>query len=107
MRHIERLRSAKNRVGPELSNGRRESELIGLDVEVGGALDAELAAEHGCCMDMRDTIAKMQARVADLRRRTSVSSTATADSSQSARRIIGRAWDAVCRVSTVSASNLH
>jgi hypothetical protein len=101
MRHIERLRSAKNRVGPELSNGRRESELIGLDVEVGGALDA------GCCMDMRDTIAKMQARVADLRRRTSVSSTATADSSQSARRIIGRAWDAVCRVSTVSASNLH
>lgn len=106
MRHIERLRSAKNRVGPELSNGRRESELIELDAEV-GALDAELAAEHGCCMDMYDTIAKMQARVADLRRRTSVSSTATADSSQSARRIIGRAWDAVCRVSTVSASNLH
>jgi hypothetical protein len=75
MRHIEKLRSVKNRVGPELSNGRRESELTQLDVEV-GALDAELAIQHGCCIDMHDTIAKMQARVTDLRQRTSVSNTA-------------------------------
>ena len=82
MRHIEKLRSAKSRLGPELSNGHRESELTQLGAEV-AALDSELAVAHGCCVDMHGTVAKMQARVAELRRRASVSDTSTTDSSQS------------------------
>jgi hypothetical protein len=68
MRHIEKLRSARDRVGPELSDRQREGTLSSLDADI-AALDSQLAVEHACCMDMHNTIAEMRARVANLRAR--------------------------------------
>src|ERR1700716_3277052 len=78
MRHIEKLRSVKHRVGPELSNGQRDGTLTNLHDEI-QAVDTELAVQHGCCLDMQETIAKMQARLAELRRRASNAAEASTD----------------------------
>ena len=66
MRHIEKLRSAKNRVGPELSNGKRVDELVSLSDEV-AQLDVHFKSEHECCTEMQITIAQMQNLLSDLR----------------------------------------
>jgi hypothetical protein len=80
MRHIETLRTAKHRVGPELSNGQRQSALTRLDDEI-AALDSQLSVEHVCCQDMHDTIVKMQERLTVLRRRTFPANGSTDDAS--------------------------
>jgi hypothetical protein len=67
MRHIEKLRSAKDRVGPELSNGARGAELVNLSDEV-AQLDVHFKVEHECCTEMQITIAQMQNLLAELRR---------------------------------------
>jgi hypothetical protein len=82
MRHIEKLRGAKHRIGPELSNGQRATTLTDLSDEI-EALDAQLDAEHACCSEMRDIIAKMQARVRELRRRIALSDRPSKDASES------------------------
>jgi hypothetical protein len=66
VRRIERLRTAQRRVGPELSNGQRETTLVGLSAEL-AALDKQLLEEHECCVLMQDTIKHMQKRLADLK----------------------------------------
>jgi DNA-binding transcriptional regulator YbjK len=71
MQHIEKLRSVKNRVEPELSPVQGHTTLTSLDEDI-EALDSHLHVEHACCSDMRDTIIKMQGRLADLRRRACV-----------------------------------
>jgi predicted nucleic acid-binding Zn-ribbon protein len=81
MRHIETLRQTKNRVGPELSNGQRETTLTHLGEEV-EALDAQLNTEHACCTEMRDIIATMQAHVRELRRRVAFTERASNDASE-------------------------
>src|ERR1041385_9013528 len=58
MRRIERLRSAKHRVGRELSNGERHSTLGSLSEEI-AALDAQLKEEHRCYGEMSGTIHRM------------------------------------------------
>src|SRR5947209_6410952 len=68
MRHIEKLRSVKHRVGPELSNGERGDELVTLSDEV-AQLDVHFQSEHECCTEMQITIAHMQNLLADLRQR--------------------------------------
>jgi hypothetical protein len=81
MRHIEKLRQAKNRVGPELSNGQRETTLTHLGEEV-EALDAQLDTEHACCTEMRNIIAKMQGHVRELRRRVALTDRTSNDASE-------------------------
>ena len=71
MRHIERLRGAKHRVGPELSNSSRETILTDLATDI-SALDAQLDIEHACCEDMHRAISEMRLRVGDLRQRSTV-----------------------------------
>src|SRR5947209_19868770 len=68
MRHIERLRNARHRVGPELSNGERGDELVGLSDEV-AQLEVHFKSEHECCTEMQITIAHMQNLLAELRQR--------------------------------------
>jgi hypothetical protein len=67
MRHIEKLRSTKDRVGPELSNVARGAELVNLSDEV-AQLDVHFKVEHECCTEMQITIAQMQNLLAELRR---------------------------------------
>ena len=67
MRRIERLRGGSRHVGPELSNGERESILLGLAKEI-DELDRHIAIEHDCCRAMHATIGDMQQRVATLKR---------------------------------------
>jgi len=66
MRRIERLRTAKRRVGSELTNGQRQTALVGLSAELTG-LDKQLSEEHECCGVMQETIKQMQKRLADLK----------------------------------------
>jgi uncharacterized membrane protein len=80
MRHIEKLRGVRSRVGPELSDAQRNDTLRNLDDEI-AALEEHFAMEQQCCTDMHDTIKKMRARLAQMRRRTAPSHTASADSS--------------------------
>src|SRR5439155_2120595 len=68
MRHIEKLRGVKGRVGPELSTGQRGDELVNLSAEV-AQLDVHFKSEHECCADMQITIAQMQNLLAELRQR--------------------------------------
>ncbi len=68
MRHIEKLRATKHRVGPKLSNGEREDTLAYLADEIAD-LDTHITAEHDCCGEMQVTISQMRERVAALRRR--------------------------------------
>src|SRR4029078_1724257 len=66
MRSIERLRGGSRRVGPELSNGERESILAELTQEV-GEVDPHVSLDHECCRSMHMTSAYMRARVATLK----------------------------------------
>jgi hypothetical protein len=59
MRHIEKLRAGKLRVGPELTNGQRIDTLASLAKEM-IALDSQVATQHECCADMLTLIRKMQ-----------------------------------------------
>jgi chaperonin cofactor prefoldin len=67
MRRIERLRNVNNRVGPELSNGARQEVLAALTQEL-NAVDAQLLLQHQSSRDMQSTIAKMQERLAAIKR---------------------------------------
>ena len=71
MLHIDKLRHFAHHVEPEPSTVERQPALTRVDEAI-EALDSQLQVEHSCCSHMRDTIIKMQARVADLRRRAPV-----------------------------------
>ena len=66
MRRIEKLRGAKYRVGPELSNGQRQEMLQGLLDEL-HALETHLRLQHECGREMQATVEKMQRRLMDLK----------------------------------------
>jgi hypothetical protein len=66
MRRIESLRRAHHRGGPELSNGQRQTALIGLSDEV-ARLDEQLSDGHDCCGVIQGAIKRMQSRLADLK----------------------------------------
>jgi hypothetical protein len=70
MRHIEKLRTARDRVGPELSNGQRGNTLKSLSDEI-AQLEVHFQSEHECCTEMQTTIAQMQSLLKQLRARTS------------------------------------
>jgi hypothetical protein len=67
-RFTDTLRSAKHRVGPELTNGARAQALSNLAGEI-SAIDHELQAQHRSCEDMALTIRQMQARLHGLKAR--------------------------------------
>ena len=83
MRHIEKLRSVRHRVGPELSNGERGDTLTRLDAEV-EVLERELDAQRDMCRDMHGIIEKMQVRLKGLRERPAQPHDAAAGSEDSA-----------------------
>jgi ribosomal 50S subunit-associated protein YjgA (DUF615 family) len=66
MRRIEKLRAAKHRVGPELSEGLRRETLHGLTAEL-EALDAQLATQHSCCHEMLHTVERMRHRLTSVK----------------------------------------
>jgi len=66
MRAIEKLRSARHRIGRDLSNGERGNTLTSLSDEI-TAIDAELKVQHQSCLDMHRSIGHMQALVTSLR----------------------------------------
>ncbi len=66
MRRIERLRSARHRIGPELSNGERQQVLGGLSDEL-TEIDEHLVTQHQSCQMMQVIIQQMQARLTELR----------------------------------------
>jgi hypothetical protein len=66
MRAIEKMRTARYRVGRELSNGQRGTTLTMLAAEI-QAIDEELGVQHQSCLDMQRSIREMQARLTDLR----------------------------------------
>jgi hypothetical protein len=72
MRYVDKLRHLKRRVEPPTPPSPDQSQTTptSLDEDI-EALDSHLHVEHSCCSRMRDTIIKMQSRVADLRRRAS------------------------------------
>src|SRR5918994_3643505 len=65
MRHIERLRGAKHRQGPELPNGEKVETLRRLSVEL-SAIDTELGTQHESCLEMQATIGHMRSRLREL-----------------------------------------
>lgn len=67
MRGLERLRSGKQRVGPEPSNGERGDVLGHLSREL-AALDRHVATQSESVHGMQGLIAQMQERLADLKR---------------------------------------
>jgi chaperonin cofactor prefoldin len=67
MRQIEQLRSAKRRVGPELSNGEKTTTLNHLTDEL-TAIDRELKTQHESCRDMQSTVDKMRNRLRAMKR---------------------------------------
>ena len=69
MRHIEKLRGVRSRVGPELSNAQRNHTLSNLEDEI-VALEQHFVTEQECCSDMHTTINKMRTRLAEMRQRT-------------------------------------
>jgi chaperonin cofactor prefoldin len=73
MRQIEQLRSAKRRVGPELSNGEKATTLNHLTNEL-TAIDQELNRQHESCREMQSTVDKMRARLRAMRRATAADS---------------------------------
>ena len=80
MRHIERLRAARLRVGPELTNGQRTETLVSLAGEI-SALDAQVETQHECCRDMSTLIRKMQQGTRALRLHAAPGGTSEPDSS--------------------------
>ena len=68
MKHIERLRAARHRVGRELTDGEREHVLTELSSDV-SALEEQLDLARQCCGDMHATIERMRERVTALRGR--------------------------------------
>ncbi len=66
MRAIEKLRSARYRIGRDLSNGERGDTLTTLSDEL-EAIDAELQVQHQSCLDMQRSIRHMQAVLTALR----------------------------------------
>jgi hypothetical protein len=66
MRSIEKLRGAKHRVGPELSNGERADTMQALASEL-AAIDRELGIQHQSCEYMQRCIREMQARLVALK----------------------------------------
>jgi hypothetical protein len=66
MRQIEKLRTAKVRVGNELSNGQKIDTLDHLTDEL-GAIDHELQTQHESCQLMLGTVEKMRGRLRDIR----------------------------------------
>jgi hypothetical protein len=67
MRAIEKMRTARYRVGRELSNGERSTTLTTLAGEI-QAIDEELHVQHQSCLDMQRSIREMQARLTALRK---------------------------------------
>lgn len=63
MRHIEKLRSPKNRVGPALWNCERLATLTRLDEEL-VALHSQISFEDACCLEMLAALARMRERLA-------------------------------------------
>jgi hypothetical protein len=66
MRIIEKLRSDKHRVGPELEHDERVAVLRVLASEL-GAIDDELQVQHRSCDDMQELIRGMQTRLSTMR----------------------------------------
>ena len=67
MRCIEKLRGAKQRVGPELTNTQRGDTLKTLSSEL-AAIDKELNVQHQSCKEMQRSIREMQTQLSALRR---------------------------------------
>jgi prefoldin subunit 5 len=67
MRSIEKLRGAKHRVGPELTDNGRDETLKTLSSEI-NAIDNELRVQHQSCDDIQQTIRQMQRRITALRK---------------------------------------
>src|SRR5918994_4564316 len=59
MRQIEKLRGARHRVGPELSNGERGDALRHLHAEL-DALQAQIKTQSVMCLDMHKTVTEME-----------------------------------------------
>ena len=68
MRHIEKLRGAKHRVGPKLSNLQRGDTLLHLSEDL-SSLDGQLSLQHQSCQHMQEIIEAMQMRLRELRQR--------------------------------------
>jgi hypothetical protein len=66
MRIIEKLRSVKHRVGPELNDEERGGALRTLASEL-GRIDQELEVQHRSCADMQELIRGMQGRLTTMR----------------------------------------
>jgi len=66
MRSIEKMRTARHRIGRELTNGERNTTLKTLSGEI-RAIDEELRVQHQSCVDMQRSIREMQARLTALR----------------------------------------
>jgi chaperonin cofactor prefoldin len=67
MRQIEKLRNARVRVGPELTNGERGEALTQLHVEL-DAIDVEVKAQRQVSSDMHQTVDRMQQRLNTFRK---------------------------------------
>ena len=81
MRQIEQLRSAKRRVGHELSNGQKSHTLQHLTEEL-TAIDQELSTQHESCLEMQSTVEKMRAQLRAMRPHPKTRSTDPESSSQ-------------------------
>ena len=62
MRHIEKLRVVGRRVGPELSDGERESTLGQLRSQL-DALESYFSTERDSCSEMQRTLERMHQRL--------------------------------------------
>ena len=88
MRDIEKLRSVKKRVGPELSNGERGDTLSHLDSEL-DALDIQVRTQRHLCSDMHQTINQMQTKLEHVRQ---ITRRSTSPSERSQRLNLVGAW---------------
>ncbi|HTI37279.1 MAG TPA: hypothetical protein VL484_06965 [Vicinamibacterales bacterium] len=71
MRHIEKLRSAKERrEGVSVSNGEKIDALDSLTDQL-GAIDQELQTQHDSCREMMETVETMRGRLRLLRQSSS------------------------------------
>lgn len=66
MRQIEKLRSAKDRIGDELSNGQKIDTLDHLMGEI-EIIEQELATQHDSCRVMLETVEHMRQRLRQIR----------------------------------------